>query len=740
MITLDYDFADDFFQYKVVPTYWNDAINVITSDFQNRIGFKFLADFYLENTYVGTLKNQPFNGFGQIQLNSFTKNLLSYDANWKSSSANYNPNSFKNCTICYGEEFSRKIRFKSIESETISTCTSSNAIQLNFDEPSMLVGNDRVYITKDLPTVNPQYNGFGKVFVVGSTYAVITKAYSYTPYVETGYIWEGVEFFDYHIANSGADVAIQTTNAHNFSVGDQVYLQMDGDARSSIVFTASVGNQCSYVRLYSPTYSTYQDISITPVTYSTTFEQFLSDLAIQINCEQPPVGGFSAWYFGTGNVMYLTSPFGSGSTYNNYIPVISMSGGGYTASVMSNLEGYDSNNQGLNPQLSDTYTVKEVLNSTEFTLNKIPSVYYNNMAGSERGTVYSMNNFKLKSILCGETFSLAHASFTKYDPFMFSANSENFTELSFPGLALDGIYGSVSTLGETDKIKLNSRSNLFTVDIWNHNVIPPYGPRIDYCILETYNSSNALIQSFTISNFYINDEEKLTLGWGPFNLNLLRSLSSVDFNPIPVGYPINATVSSYKISAYDTNGDQLTHTYSFEFECAQNPMQITWLNNLGGWEYMSIDSVSLKETISTDRNNFLRVGNYIGYKDGTWGNSVYENAAITYDATKRGTTTFNMLSDSTYQITTPFLKISKNEDKWIEDLFQSPEVYAIFEGVDPNTPGYNPEDLIQQPNVVPITILDSELIKPQEKSKIVYYRISFKMSQYKNGPHKIIGN
>lgn len=740
MITLNYDFAEDFFQYKVVPTYWNDAINIITSEFQDRIGFKFLADFYLENTYVGTIKNQPFNNIGQVQINSFTKNLLSYDANWKSFASGTNPNSFKNVNICYGEEFSRKLRFISVTPSNVSSsCTSSTALRLNFDEPTMLRTGDRVYVTKDVISINPQYNGFAKVLSYTNSSAVISKTYSYSQFTESGYVWEGVEFFDYFISPNGYDVAIRTTNDHNLNIGDQIYLQMDGDARSSIVVTASFGDQCSFIRLYDPTYTSYINIATYSVNFTSTFEQFLTDIVNQINCEQPQVGGFSAWYYGTGSNIFLTAPFGSGSTYNGYIPAVFRIGGNYTVSTMSNAEGYDSNGQGLNPQLSDIYSVKDILSSNSFTINKIPN-YYNNWPGSERGTVYSMNNYKRKSLLCGTTFSLMHASFTQYDPYMYNANSENMVELSWVGIAADGGYGTPN-LAETKEIILNDYSNCYTVDILNHHAIQPYDDPIDYCILETYDSTGSIIQSFTISNFGILSEEKLSLGWGPFNLNLLRAISPLDFNPIPVGYPINTSVKSYKIAAYDTNNYKLTHTFSFKIEQACEPMQITWLNTLGGWEYMPIETRSSKETMSISRNNYDKVGNYVAPKVGTWGDPSYDKASITYDETKRGTTTYNILAASTYQITTPFLKVSEFEDQMVKDMLKSPEVYIIYPGSLPvDDPYYDPEIKSNQPIIVPVTILDEELVMPQATSKIIYYRITFKTSQYKNSPIKTIGN
>jgi len=721
-VTLQYDYANSFFyNLHIVPTNFNDAINSLTSDLSERIGYKFNSDFYVENDFIGTLRTVPFNNIGSVQLNSFTSNVLSYDKNWLFAPSTSNPNSFKKCNVNYGEEFSRRLRFNSISSYTTSTsCTSSTILKLNFDNPTMLISGDRVYITKDLSDINRQYNTYGKVYSSGYTSSTVLIDYSYTPYVESGYVWEGCEFFDFAVVN-GIDPTITTTNPHGLGIGDQIILQMDNVSRSSLTMTASAGQHVSLIRSYDPTLGTYSAIMTQTITFSTTFEAFLGEITDQINCQESLTSGYSAYYYG-GDTIYLTSPYNSGSFYNGWKAELFGFAGTVVASTFSSNAGYDINGKGFNPGLSSTYTIVGTPSTTTFVIDKFPDIYYNTDPGSERGTIYSMNSFKLKNQIIGTTFSLLNASYNLFDTIKSNSNIKQFAN------AQNEVELSLLTTSTFSNIEVtfNSFTSPFTIDMFNRNSITGTGPAVSYYLLDTYDSSGSLLNSFTVSNVG-NIDEKVSYGVGPYNLNVAYYINSSNFNPtLGAGnWPISSLVERYEIRVMSSTGIQMSNKWIFNKRCDKEPMALVYLNCYGAWEYFPFDGWTMKRKDQLSRSSFLKVGNYLdGYTQ------------ITTDDTTRGNTTYDINASSKYTIYTPYVKKDSRYMTQIASVYNSNEVYLMkFDDVTINS-SYIPA--VADINILPIELLDNEPVIANSTNKLVYYEINFKLASYKN--YKTIGN
>ena len=750
MITNTYDFVP-FFSLRTVPTYWNNVLNSLTSDYSQRIGFKYLTDFYVEGQYEGTLRSQPFDNFGRVQLNSFTKNLLTYDRNWLTPFSSTNPNSYKLCYVEYGEEFSRKLKFNRISGTSASGgigCSSSTILNLELDAPTVIdqtITNsqfywfNRAYISKDLPAVNPQYNTFARIYEAtpGGTAMSVILDYVPSGYTESGYLWEGHEFYDYSVPD-GVTPTITTTLPHTYEAGDQIIIQMDNVSRCSVDFigqfgTISFGETLTQINLIDPTGLTLSVIWTGSVTYNGTLTQFMEDIRDDFNCNQSLTTGFRMWYaYNPDDTLFVYSPWNTGGTYNDYLfsPII---GGNAYAGKFSNSAGLDANGRGLNPGLSGQYEVVSVPTNTTLIVDRLVIPIYDNPPGSERGTIYSLQNYRRKNLLQSDTFGLLHGSYRYNDKYQRRSANQEQKELTYLSVNL-GDFGSTNSVVN---VEYNGWNFPYTVDIFNHGILSATmtgtangSATMSYFLLNTFTATQS-IDSFRIDDVYIEDE-KLSLGFGAWNINRTYDIAPGSFGPSPpTGFwPIDTNITNYKIAAYDVSNNQITNTYSFTYKCVKDPKGLTWLNDFGAWEYYFFDFFTLQQTDQFERSDFWKKGDYyIGDN----------NQNITYDEERRGTTTFNILADSNFTITTPI--VLKKYNDYFLSMFRSPEIYLIENLVSP--PVYASGSTASseweaQPHLIPITYLDSEVEVIGNTDKLTQYTINFKISQYKY--YNTIGN
>ena len=440
MVSVVYDYVKDKFELGIVPVMAPDVINLVQSDNQVRPGFKFLCDFYIENQYVGTLKPQPFNNFGECYVNSFTKNLLTWDKNFYTEGFASNPNSIKIAQIKYGEEFSRTNNFFGITGSTYATdCsivgitgsgTVSNNAMFLMNGNNQITLNDRVLVVKDDLSINPQYASYFKIVDIkynqfGFDYGMVLNVpYNYSQFTETGFVYEGYEYYDYTNPD-GISPTLWTTNAHTFNVGDQIVLQMDNVWKTTLNLSGLPnGSIVDRIYVFDGTYSlpvptniTNDPLNIIKATYS----NFLDDLAFAINCHEGDFG-WKAIHNPGSNLLHIFSPFNfefqTTDPSNRLIivegPTVSIGNFVYKDSRV------DNNGAGFNPQASGVYTVLDVPASNQIRIDRNINDYKNTEANAEFGTIYSFDKYTFRDLLIGGTFHYMLATTDDFETYSLS--------------------------------------------------------------------------------------------------------------------------------------------------------------------------------------------------------------------------------------------------------------------------------------------------------------------------------
>lgn len=719
-INVDFEYVDNC-DYRILPTHWFDGINTISSSYSIRRNFGYINEFYIEGATQAsyTTRTQPFRGYGDCFVNDIAKNYLSFDENWFTHGTLGNPNSFKDAAIHYGEGFSRRLDLTSIESFTYSHgSTQSTIIKIYFPPGQCLLegsgsAQDRILLVKT-DDINESYNTYAKVLSSSSIngWIIVDIPFIDYPYPQTGYFYEGVEFIDYRYSSDGATV--ETTLNHNFNVGDQIVIQMDTHGRASVEITGSIGQTLDSITLDGVNLMSYS------VTFTSTLENFIDGIVASIE-DKWPVDSF--WAYRNTTVLYIftnrrTDSFyeGMGLTYSGTI-------NSFTSSTVRYLQGYDELGHGLNPQITGYYNIKSILSPTTFTLDRFLPVYYNNEIGSDRGTIYSLTDYKFYDLTISSTFSYLFASIDTQNDIEpidnLSGVLGNFVTIDNPlpyYLSARNIIGNESV----DTFKANiydvdfyNTSEVFTIDILNSDgftMSSPYG--IDSFVVNRIFATYSDTVTFSNANYL---DEKVTLGFGPWNLNefyLIDPGSVTTFvNPGSDPNPIPEEIISYSISAYNTDSftpKKVTKTLNFFKKCTDKQVyQLCWLNEWGGWDYYTFFS-PLNKTFKFGRNNF--------YKNGNYRNGVVQE---TSSPKSRGETSFKLDRTLELKLFTDYLTL--NESKLIESLISSPTIYLIKAN--------NPHD-ISNHLIYPVEILNEELKLHSPVSKMRFYEIDIRMAGY----------
>ena len=177
--------------------------------------------------------------------------------------------------------------------------------------------------------------------------------------------------------------------------------------------------------------------------------------------------------------------------------------------------------------------------------------------------------------------------------------------------------------------------------------------------LNTYDSSNTLIATNTLTSTYQTistiGDNYLSVGVGPDNINN----TNFDGSPIPAQPLIDSSVKYYTIQMKDGSGNLLSELKRFDIDlrCEKYPQyRIWWLNRLGAYDSYTFGlkpSKIMNVTRSTIREFLQTV-----YAEGQRGESV---------------TTVN----AEYLMTFNTNWLTESEGLWLEELFTSPDVYAV---------------------------------------------------------------
>ena len=687
-----------------VVSVYSDQTSLLTSSNASRQNYNVLTDVYINGNDVATLKSYPLNGVMQANPAKTAENYLLHDFNYNCVGLQDNPDSIKRISTVNGESFSRVISFSSI-TNTFGAAT------LNLVAPSTTLRvNDRIYINLDNTTVNPQYNTYAKVLNITGNQIETDLTFVSTIFNETGTISEGIEFYDQ--SDISGELGILTTNPHNLHVGDTVFIQMDTVSTGKFQFNAGTTGHISAINIGST------NILLLPVSFNTSINQTINDIVTEINANWT-VTGFLAYHWGTSNLFHVYSTRQTGQSTDGLSITITATG---NINITSSPAMFDDNRidsttgEGWNPQFTGTYPVTKVISSTEFVA-PVPQGF-NNEPGSQRGSIMGANNYVYTGTTTGQTYWIMNNN-NRYDYDDYASEIEKYTVNTQASKFLTNNQVLPYTPSELNYSLQNQfylTNDIATVDIL---VNPSTSPAVNYMLVVTFSGNNVNAGTYLIdltgytSDFTTStDWKRYSFGVGAWNLNQIPS-SSYDIITAPrAGGMITDNINAYTVmilsglTYLDLRLDAITEAVVFTRACTPYKyFQLIWLNKWGAYDYYPITG-NYEDTVNVTRTQFERKRESV-LADGTYG----------YRPIDRGYTDFNIKSTKTVVLNSDWLNLHQAE--WIAEVFESPQVYLY----EPHTGNPNAPTALY-----PINIMDTKVVKPNERSRMKAYTINVQIS------------
>ncbi len=650
------------FTSPIFPVY-NDQTHLFTSTNSSKSGYNQHSDIYLNDSKVTTLVSYPFNSI--IEVNpQLTKNYILHNFNYNLGGAIENPDSIKKVFMTGQESFNRIINYSSITN-------SSTFVQLDLTSSNNLTPNDRVYVVPNNTFINPQYKNYWNVLASTSNNITIDATYVNPSIIENGKVYEGVEMYDYQVF--GSDFGFISTNPHNFNVGDTVQLVMDGYATAKLELTTGNTGSISAITINNI------DIIGAPVPFNTTLSQTITDLVSTINSYSSNPE-YTAYQFGSSTIAHIYSKRTDGLTANGLNVNVVYSGtlSGISSPSMFTDKRTDITGQGWNPQLSNIYTVKDIINANSFTINQQITGVLSNEPGSQRGSLINTSPYLFP----------VTATTTPYYVF----NGANFYDYNNYGTEVNtrlALTTDSKFLTNGPKIrKFYSNLDLETLDIFSK----PIGPYITDLNVVTYTSSTDSVGTsylFDISsNLSGNTSDtyrKVSIGTGPWNINKISPNL------------INDNIQRYDVFI-GNSATTLSETIVYKKACSKHTYhQIIFLNKWGAWDSFGL-TASFQERFDITRTSFNKKREL-----------VYSSIDYGADTSNRGKTNFDINSIKSIKLGTDWL--SASEYQWLLEIMESPQVYLYI-------PELSNSSTIDLNVLFPINIVDSEVIKPNDRSTL----------------------
>jgi len=181
-----------------------------------------------------------------------------------------------------------------------------------------------------------------------------------------------------------------------------------------------------------------------------------------------------------------------------------------------------------------------------------------------------------------------------------------------------------------------------------------------YARIDTYNTSNALIGTYTIENPYQSSssisDKMIRIGVGYQDLNNSTLASGIQ----PV---ITASVAWYSVVMQQFNGNRTTNVYNYNLDCLWHqtiPISLFFLNRKGGFDCFNF-RMQTKKMSDIKRDTMQK--NLGTLTATTWN----------YVAKDRGVTVYNTEIGDRWQIESDW--INDDQSLWLQELVESPEVY-----------------------------------------------------------------
>jgi len=670
----------------VYPAY-NDNTHIVTSDTLNRQNFNVLSDVYINDDYSGTLKNYPFENHIEINPSKLIQSFISPDFLFDTVRAQNCENSIKKLYLISKETYKREISFS-------STTNNIGLLQLNLTSSHNLRANDRIYVIKDDASINPQYNTYMDIISTTSNSILTDFPYYSATTVESGKIWEGIQFFDY--GYTGNQYNIYTANNHNFQEGDTIFLQMDTWATGIIKLVSGNTGSITSVQVNGV------NIITNPVPYNTSLAKTAEDLASEISTtvSNPQ---YSAYNYSGDARCHIYSKRWSGTTVNGYPITATTSGnlGIVFSPSMFIQQGVDSvTNTGWNPQFTGTYKIDKITSPKTFTLNTVlPGPINFNPPGSERGSIFSQNNYISDTGYTGTSYFVLNNA-NKYDYKDYKSEIQKYTTKNSNSKFLSN---------RENNINFFSNYEYYTADIL-FSTSASTAPIRNIILNLLDNSGNTTTYGINVYDIYTattinSDFYKFTFGIGPKNLN---DVNTAYITPTPTGTLINDNIVSYQV--YLTSGatndllmQPTTQTLKFSRKCSKyNTVQIMFLNRWGSYDYFTLNSIQYQSNY--ERSEFERKPERF-----------YSNTEYGVKNGNKGFGIINNFEQENFILSTNWL--TENETNVLKDLFSSTDIYLYF----PSSDG-----AVYNVNFFPVIMTDTEVSFFNDRNGLKKYEFNFR--------------
>lgn len=685
----------------VFPVY-NNQTHLLTSTNSNRNNYKANIEILINDESVSNLISYPFNGV--IEINpSVTENYLLHDFNYDTVRISDNPNAIKKVQIGVADSYSRQLSFSSV---TYGTFYYFNYLELNLTTGHDLSIGDRIYLKKDDSSINPHYNDYWKVIYVTPSSVALDCRYSASTFTETGNIYAGVEFYDY-ISYSGKKV-IQTTNKHQLHAGDNINLIMDSWAVA--MYEAISGSSGSIT-----VYADGVDITGGAIPYNTSLDQTLQDVADAITTSSINPK-FTAFHPSGTSYLYVYSERNLGDEIENKVFSIIHTGSLFGLNSPSFFKSHhidSATGQGWNPNISNYYTIKSIVDDYRFELEENIIDYYFNQSGCERGSIITKNDYVFPTQLSSTPYYVLNAcnlyDFTDYEVEI-NKHKSRF---------IDSLF---LTERPRNSFEFSSIYDLCTIDmLYNTSGATSGYEVIKRMYVTTYTgNSETPANSYVINledllSSYSADSEfrKLSFGVGAWNLN---NISSSYITPSGSTNIITDDVTKYEV--FLTNGDSflsfpiVSETITFHKKCVgyNKYYQLIFLNRFGSWDYFNVTGNYQRK---------LELGKSVFDKKRT---QRLDSNNYGIQTKNRGNTVFNV--DTTEKIKLYSNWLTFDEAQWLEQIYSSPEIY-LYCATESNL------DTIDQTLLFPVNLVDSEIVLPNEKSSMKRFEFNVEVSNKK---------
>jgi hypothetical protein len=302
---------------------------------------------------------------------------------------------------------------------------------------------------------------------------------------------------------------------------------------------------------------------------------------------------------------------------------------------------------------------------------------YGNLLFDAHRTIENYLSYDISNLIAGTTgwqkgvnvFKKFKLNVQEYLPagLQASANSSDVyavnSAMDFQDWVNFGLGGRIAT-NSTRKWMTNqpTRIKIRTGDSYELGTIMTTANYVNNLKIETYDFTNTLVQTATITNAYSampDDGSKFpSITCGPVNLN--ASTLATGSQPL-----ITSAIKYYRVAAFDNAAGQSTEWKEFELdqECLRDSYnRLYFLNSLGRFDAFNFNQVN-QDDIEVSKSNYDKLLGTLSL------------SGFTHSTYERSTSVFHSKIKQKYKLRSGFVDTATA--LWLKELIASPIVYMI---------------------------------------------------------------